>query len=106
MRTLTGKIQACMYVYIILMGLFHLYTAVFGTYEAYLQRMIHLTWVLPLAFILYPATKKSPMERPTLLDWTLAAVSVIPGFYGIVNYGEIVTPVSYTHLTLPTILRV
>ncbi len=91
MRTLTGKIQACMYVYVILMGLFHLYTAVFGTYEAYLQRMIHLTWVLPMAFILYPAAKNSPMERPTWLDWTLAAVSVVPGFYGIVNYGDIVT---------------
>jgi len=94
MRNLTGKIQACMYVYVILMGLFHLYTAVFGTYEAYLQRMIHLTWVLPMAFILYPATKNSPMDRPTWLDWTLAAVSVAPGFYGIMNYGEIVTRIT------------
>jgi len=94
MRTLSGKTQAFMYVYIILMGIFHLYTAVFGTYEAYLQRMIHLTWVLPMAFILYPATKNSPMDQPTGLDWLLAAVSVIPGIYGIVYYGEIVVRIT------------
>ncbi|KUL00983.1 MAG: TRAP transporter, 4TM/12TM fusion protein [Synergistales bacterium 54_9] len=94
MRTLSGKIQALMYVYIIFMGVFHLYTAVFGAYEAYLQRMIHLTWVLPLAFIFYPATKNSPMDQPTGLDWLLAAVSVIPGIYGIVYYGEIVVRIT------------
>jgi TRAP transporter 4TM/12TM fusion protein len=83
-----------MYVYIILMGIFHLYTAVFGTYEAYLQRMIHLAWVLPMAFIFYPATKNSPMDQPTRLDWLLATVSVIPGIYGIVYYGEIVVRIT------------
>ncbi len=94
MRTLSGKTQAFMYVYIILMGIFHLYTAVFGTYEAYLQRMIHLAWVLPMAFIFYPATKNSPMDQPTRLDWLLATVSVIPGIYGIVYYGEIVVRIT------------
>lgn len=90
MRKLTGKPQAFIYIYVILMGIFHLFTATFGTYEAYLQRMIHLTWVLPLAFLLYPAARNSPMDRPTALDWVLAAVSLAPGLYGIFFYSDIV----------------
>lgn len=90
MRKLTGKTQTFMYIYVILMGLFHLYTAIFGTYEAYLQRMIHLTWVLPMAFLLYPATKSSPIDRPTALDWMLAVISSFPGLYGIFCYTDIV----------------
>ncbi len=89
MRHLSGRTQQFMYVYVILMGVFHLYTAVFGTFEAYLQRTIHLTWVLPMAFLLYPATQKSPKDRPTPLDWLLAAVSTIPGLYGMWFYEEI-----------------
>ncbi|GAB6280277.1 MAG: TRAP transporter fused permease subunit [Thermovirga sp.] len=90
MRKLTGKTQTFMYVYVILMGIFHLYTATFGSYEAYLQRMIHLTWVLPMAFLLYPALKSSPMDRPTALDWILAIISSAPGLYGIFFYSDIV----------------
>jgi TRAP-type uncharacterized transport system fused permease subunit len=83
MRKLTGRTQTLIYVYVILMGVFHLFTATFGTYEAYLQRMIHLTWVLPLAFLLYPARSTSPMDHPTSLDWFIAVVSMAPGIYGI-----------------------
>ena len=56
MRELTGKTKHFIYVYVILMGFFHLYTAIFGSFEAFLQRAIHLSWVLPLGFLLYPAT--------------------------------------------------
>ena len=36
----------------LMMGVFfHLYTAAFGVYEAWLQRLIHLTWVFPIAFL-------------------------------------------------------
>ncbi|HAA47189.1 MAG TPA: C4-dicarboxylate ABC transporter permease, partial [Synergistaceae bacterium] len=38
--------------------------------------------------------KNSPMDQPTGLDWLLAAVSVIPGIYGIVYYGEIVVRIT------------
>ncbi len=92
------------------MGVFHLFTATFGTYEAYLQRMIHLTWVLPLAFLLYPARAASPMDRPTSMDWLLAVFSMTPGIYGIYNYGEIVVricqvdPLSTTQLYLGILL--
>lgn len=75
-----------MYAYIILIGLFHLYTSIFGAYEAFLQRNIHLGLVLPLAFILYPMTKKSPMDRVPVYDWVCAALSWLPAIYVILNY--------------------
>lgn len=112
MRKLEGKTQTFIYVYVILMGLFHLYTAVFGNFEAYLQRTIHLTWVLPMAFLLYPATKSSPKDRPTLMDWFLAILSTAPGIYGIVNYNEIVSrivqvdPLTQAQLILGLLLTI
>ncbi|MDY0096468.1 MAG: TRAP transporter permease [Candidatus Vecturithrix sp.] len=92
MRKLKGWEFHVTYLIILLMGLFHLYTAMFGVKEAYLQRMIHLTFVLPLAFLLYPAYKSSAsLEHIPIYDWILAAVSVIPGVYAILHYDEIST---------------
>ena len=54
MRELRGFSARFVYVYVVVMGIFHLYTAVFGNFEAYLQRTLHLAWVLPLTFLLYP----------------------------------------------------
>ena len=112
MRKLTGYTAKALYVYVVLLGIFHLYTALFGAYEAYLQRMIHLTWVFPLAFILYPATKRSPRDRPTLLDCLLAGISVLPGIYAACTYEEItyriiqVDPVTTPQLILGLILAI
>lgn len=92
------------------MGIFHLYTAVFGTYEAYLQRMIHLTWVLPMVFVLYPAKRGSESFNVPWYDWSLALVSILPGLYGIFMYEEItmriiqVDPVTTAQLVLGSIL--
>lgn len=80
-----------MYVYIVLIGLFHLYTSTFGAFEAYLQRNIHLAIVLPLAFVLYPVSKKAPSDRVPFYDWILGALSMLPGLYVILNYDAITT---------------
>ena len=110
MRKLTGPFQKAFYLYVLAMGLFHLYTAVFCTYEAYLQRMIHLTWVLPMAFVMYPICKSAPQDRVPWYDWILAAISVTPGIYAMIHYEEItmrivqVDPVTCTQLVLGLIL--
>jgi TRAP transporter 4TM/12TM fusion protein len=112
MRKLTGYTAKALYVYVVLLGIFHLYTALFGAYEAYLQRMIHLTWVFPLAFLLYPATKNSPKDHPTLWDCLLAGISVLPGLYAMATYEEItyriiqVDPVTTPQLILGFILTI
>ena len=51
-----------------LASLLHLYTSGYGTFEPRIQRGLHLLLLLPLIYILFPATSKSPKNRPSLLD--------------------------------------
>lgn len=112
MRQLKGVTQKLFYLYVVLMGLFHLYTAVFGNYEAYLQRMIHLTWVLPMCFILYPMTSRSLKDSVPWYDWILAGLATLPGLYGMINYMSIieritqVDPLTQAQIILGTLLLV
>ncbi|GAB1485623.1 TRAP transporter fused permease subunit [Aminivibrio sp.] len=93
MRRLEGIVKKGFYLYVLAMGLFHLYTAVFGSFEAYLQRAIHLTWVLPMCFILYsfiPPKKDQPLQTSVpWYDWLFALLSTLPGLYIILFYDEI-----------------
>ena len=92
-RKLDGVISKALWLYVLLMGIFHLYTAIFGAFEAYLQRAIHLTWVLPMVYVVYPmfeSKDKKPKTSVAWYDWILAIVSTIPGFYIMFNYNEIV----------------
>lgn len=71
-------------------SLYHLYLARFGILEALQMRSLHLAWLLPLAFVLYPATRSSPRHRPTLLDLLMALLALASTTYvGIWEYGRI-----------------
>ena len=112
MRKSQGPAAKAVYVYVFLMGLFHLFTAETGNYEAFLQRTIHLTWILPLAYVLYPMTSRSPMDRTPFYDWVLAGLSAVPGLYSMIHYSEIseriqqVDPLTTAQLVLGTLLVV
>lgn len=112
-RKLDGPVAKALWIYVLLMGLFHLYTSIFGAYEAYLQRAIHLTWVLPMVFVVYPMydrKDKKPQTSVPWYDWCLALISTIPGFYIMFNYTEIVErmagvdEVLMIHIVLGTII--
>ncbi len=90
MRKLHGATYYFAFFSLVAMAIFHIYTAVFGTLEAYLQRNIHLAFALPLAFIFYPATKNSPKDRVPWYDWLLATLALLPCLYAIVNYETII----------------
>ena len=112
MRKLEGLAKKAVYVYITLVGIFHIYTSVFGNFEAYLQRSLHLSMILPLAFILWPARKKGPANSVPWYDAFLAAVSFVPGVYIVMNYWAItsrmvqVDPVTNAQLVLGILLMV
>lgn len=93
MRKLNGAWKKFIYAYVLAMGAFHLYTALFGSFEAYLQRSIHLTWILPLTFILWPAKKPKPGEElgssPCWYDLILSLLSFLPGLYSLIYYNDI-----------------
>ena len=38
-------------------------------------------FLLPLAFLLYPATKKSPKDRPSICDYVLSLLVFFPSIY-------------------------
>lgn len=62
-------------------ALFHLWTGATGFFEPREQRSLHLLLLLPLAFVLFPASSRSPRDRATALDWMLASLAIAPNFY-------------------------
>ncbi len=87
------------------MGLFHLYTAAFGSFESYLQRTLHLTMVLPLTYLLFPVGSKAVKDRIPLYDWALALIAALPGLYSIFNYEEIINRIQQVDpLTAPQLV--
>lgn len=76
MRKLHGKLGQLVFVFCIVAALFHLYTAYFGVLPPRYQRSIHLGFVVPLAFLLYPARAKDADHPPSPLDYFLSIVSI------------------------------
>ncbi len=68
MRKLKGWLKVVILIYGVSAALLHLYTSGFGTFEPRTQRGLHLLFLLPLIYILFPATKNSPQNRPSLFD--------------------------------------
>ena len=85
-RKFTGTLAKVVSAIAIAMSLFQLYTAGFGVLEAIKQRSIHLTFVMVLVFLLYPARSKSPKNSVTPVDVLLAALSVFVGVYLMTHY--------------------
>jgi len=81
MRKLSGPLKTIVGIWSAAIAVFILYTAIFGIFQPRIQRGIALLFLLPLGFIFYPATKKSPTERPSFFDWILAIASMLPSLY-------------------------
>jgi len=73
MRSLRGWIKTAVVVWGTAASLFHFYTSGYGTFEPRTQRGLHLLFLLPLIYILFPATSRSPKDRPSLLDLIASA---------------------------------
>ncbi|MFM9884185.1 MAG: TRAP transporter permease [Burkholderiales bacterium] len=85
MRELKGPIGWFVATVAVAIALFQLYTGGFGPIEPREQRSVHLGVLLALAFILFPASKTSPPDRPSSLDWLCALLAVIPNVYSYVE---------------------
>jgi TRAP transporter 4TM/12TM fusion protein len=116
MRDLKGPVFWLTASVAVFASLFHLWTGGFGFLEPREQRSVHLLLLLPLAFLLYPATERSPKDRPSVVDGILSALAVLPCLYsyGCANGGaycasiinlrfETVDPVFPSELMLGTI---
>lgn len=90
MRTLHGWRKIVVEVWIVFLVTFQLYTATFGIFEPRIQRGIHLFFILPLGFLLFPGRKNSPQDRFTYLDLFLAFLSILPPLYIILEQSNLV----------------
>lgn len=90
MREINNKfIIGLLSVWVVAGVVFHLYTAAFGVFESWLQRIIHLSWVFPLAFYYWPMFKSSPKNKLPWYDILLILLSLIPFAFALVNSEEI-----------------
>ncbi len=88
-RQFTGGMAYLITALTVLLACFHLYTAFMGLLPALQQRSFHLSFVLCLVFLLYPARDGSVAHRPSALDFVLAAASFGCAMYLCVMYENI-----------------
>lgn len=67
-------------------SLFQLSIASFITLDSYRVRIIHLAFSMALAFLAFPAWKRSPKERVPWLDWAMAALAAASVLYVLFDY--------------------
>ena len=85
MRSLKGPLKYFILGYAVIASLFHFYTSGYGSFEPRIQRGLHLLFLLPLMYILFPATSKSPKDRPSLLDVIGSVFSFLGPAYIVLN---------------------
>lgn len=61
----------------------------FGVFSATEARSIHLAFALFLAYMAYPALKRSPRDRVPIQDWVLAATAAFCGAYMFMFYEQL-----------------
>src|SRR5699024_4724697 len=106
MRELKGKTAILLSVWGTITVILHLYTAIYGVFEPRLQRSIHVLLLLPVVFIIYPVNKEKVDKPPSIIDWLLALLALLPSLYIIFNREELnlrieqVTPLTSSQLIL------
>lgn len=75
---------------LLIFSIFQLGTAIVGTLPPQLQRMVHLTFVIILAYLLYPTTQKG--SRTSLPWWDIALAAAFAGCssYYIFNFRALI----------------
>jgi len=88
-RRLSGKIASFVFVFSVIISLIHIWYNSFGLIDVLRKNMIHLSLMMGLVFLTRPAFKRSPKDKPSLIDWSLFSLSLILGIYFLINYSRI-----------------
>lgn len=84
MRELSGWKKIAAGIWLTMVSLFAIYTATFGVMQPRIQRGVHLLFLLPMAFILFPASKRLLTQKIPFYDWIMAFLALIPPLYLII----------------------
>ncbi|MDM8553964.1 TRAP transporter fused permease subunit [Desulfococcaceae bacterium HSG7] len=101
MREFKGTQKWIMEGWLVVLSLFQLYTAIFGIFQPRPQRGIHLMFILPAAFILFPAAKKWASDRVPIYDWFLAILALLPPIYLLFNNDYLTERLKFVDPVLP-----
>lgn len=71
-------------------SLFQVYTAMFGVFDAHIQRAVHLSFAMALVYILYPSRKSWSRESMHAVDAVLAVIAVAVPLYVVFFYQQLV----------------
>ena len=100
-RKLTGVDAWVVYLIAVGFSCFQLYTAMFGTLAAQLQRSVHLSFAFALVYLLYPLRTKGARNSLGVREYAFAAFTVSVGLYLTVNYNRLMEFAGdYTQLDL------
>ncbi len=89
-RKFAGKIAVFIIIYAVLTSLFHIWMNSFSLMIVIKKNALHLGTMIALAFLMYPATKKSDPVNPTKLDWILSAGGLSIGLYIFFSYNSLI----------------
>jgi TRAP transporter 4TM/12TM fusion protein len=74
-RPLGGAVGFAVTAYGVAASFLHLYTAGFGVFEPRVMRGLHLLFLLPLVYLVFPFRRGSPRHRPSVPDLVAAALA-------------------------------
>lgn len=77
-------------IFAVIVSLYHMYTAYFGTPPVLIHRSIHVAMILALAFAMYPPVKKASRTKIPFYDVILILLSISTAVYVYLNYDDIV----------------
>ncbi|MGM8365259.1 TRAP transporter permease [Virgibacillus sp. W0181] len=106
MRQFNGKLAIILGIWAIITAVFHLYTAYYGSFEPRFQRATHVMLLLPIAFLVFPGKRYQKSELPSVFDWILAVLALLPSLYLMIQSDslarrvELVDPVTTVQLIL------
>jgi len=90
-RTLKGFLGKAIAALAIAFSCFQVYTALFGIFDAMIQRTIHLSFAFALIFLLYPTSKKWSRNKLHPLDAFLAVVGAGTPLYITVLWTQVLS---------------
>lgn len=94
-RTLTGVTRKIAFVIGFTLTILTFYTAFRGVFLPMIQRGMSLCLLMALTFLWYPATKKSPRDRPSIIDYICATLSILILFWTLYSHNRFLVRIPF-----------
>ncbi len=70
------------------------YWTIFGVSDVMIQRASYLMLTMVLIFMIFPFSNKSPLTRPSFMDWILIGLAILGSIYIMLFYQELILRLS------------